>query len=718
MQQYDLETAFRNNEHHVLNDYLHQASANPLQAAADFHELLKLPGTYDWLGKEFEDLDDDAYRVFVMNLYPVFRGKAWIDDMMIIWTLSLHSGLADPGVRRFLRADESDAMPAGDIDNDTEEARERRHLWFLLFFQYAEIGVLSHSDDAETYLKRARKIARIDFLRHPNRLAQSEEGAQLAYGTEAQDMILQTSWSSIVRIINVYLRGIAHDAGDEEEAQRCAAFIDKADRLFDPDGTEGQIPGMPGVRIIHVPLDDQSSSVRRPYKPDFRRNTAIRFARQACELHDAQRDEEAWDTFEKSNAILRQIYEDGETGELYDMNGVSENHAAAAEKIRTECLRDLGLNFKTMAACADHAKTPDDVRACVTNMVRYGEMFDKARNSAESKSDLEGHYAIALTYLMQYDRPEDRDTCLGYCEGFYRTREESYAKGTKMDRFLQSCWGNVNGFIQQGLAKGTIPPERVIDMLHESVMAAATLDDFVGYRSHVYFMDSLMDRMHERNEFWANGQTSLESMYVGHMGNVCGLLFRLREWEQLKNDANRLLKRLPMMRESQSAGTAATAVASYGIYLYESEHYEEAAKWFGDILDPIRSMDDFPRLTMLIILRRYMSSLLRADRIRQADQVAQVAEVLTGLIELKGYEEARRQNPTIASEGEFLSSVFEERCTIYLEHAMALGCMGDKQKMREYLFKLESGLDDWQDRLPADFVDHMRKQAQRLRSVA
>lgn len=723
MQYHDLENAVRTNTHHVLNDFLQLARGNAAGVASGIHQLLAVPGGRDWLLEEIGYGDDDARRIWVFQLFRVFMGNAWVRDMQFLWNAVRTSGMTDPAVSRLVQTAESidcdaaaDALPdtvsEESVGGSDDAAREWRHLWFQLFLQCGRIESMLQSDgpDGHRYLTCARAIALIDFAQRPNPLADMpSDGVQLGYGTDAQDMILGISWSSFVRTLDFFRSGMARRAGNEEEARRCKEFVAKADRVFDPDNDEEVAPG---IRIVRVHRPGQSAE-SQPYKPDFRRNTAIGLAREASGLVDDKRYADAWNTFERSNAILRKIVRDGETGELYDLRGVSEDHAEVAELIRTECLRDLGVNAKLMASCASHVRTEDDVKACVNDMVRYGEAFDKARNSPESKGDLEGYYAIAVTYLMDYDQPEDRETCLKYCEAFYRTREESFAKGTRMDKFLHSCWLNVNGFIARGLNNDTISPERVMDILVRASRTAADVGDSEGYRMHAYFMGSLLDIMHQKNASWrSSGQVSLESVFASSSFEICGLAFKHHRWEMLKSHAESLIERLPQLHEPQSVSDAVDAVIFYGSHLYDKDQYDEAVKAFETLAEQIRSrgVNGFKSVTIMEVFRHYASSLLYARRFRDAAAAADETERMIDEIESRGVDDDQHQDRR-----KFMSMTALERCLVYLDHAKALLFLGAFDGVHAYLRGMERILDVHGNGFPDDLAKGLSQEMQKLR---
>ena len=94
---------------------------------------------------------------------------------------------------------------------------------------------------------------------------------------------------------------------------------------------------------------EKGSSIRkRRYKPDLRRNSALQIGREAHKLYSASQYTEAVRKYIESNDILLEIYEDGCTGEYYDLPDDSENSDDLRSMIKNECARDLSLNYHDM----------------------------------------------------------------------------------------------------------------------------------------------------------------------------------------------------------------------------------------------------------------------------------------------------------------------------------------------------------------------------------
>ena len=121
------------------------------------------------------------------------------------------------------------------------------------------------------------------------------------------------------------------------------------------------------------------------YKPDLQRNMAIRLSQKAFEYKKDSKYEEAIRLLIESNEILMKIYEDGKKGDLYNLDNVDGDKIELRERISSESLRDIGLNYTVMIRIYYDMGQLLFCRDAITQAQKFLIRFDDIRNTKLSR---------------------------------------------------------------------------------------------------------------------------------------------------------------------------------------------------------------------------------------------------------------------------------------------------------------------------------------------
>lgn len=689
-----LPIAFRAEAHQALDRYVSAFRSQPAQIAIVLRELLRQPGAPAWLAREADALREGALSVLARAVYSVISSFEWGGtELLGFWNSCRASA------ERRLRP---------------EDSHETLEVLFRLSYQCGEMAHRQNDPSAEGHLLRAKELSALDFRLYHNRvwrtmngmplteaeqaqdrafLGDGADSVHLGYGTEVQDMLTEQTWSDLVRVINSYLASIYRTTGERGKAQALQQETERMTRMLDPNlqnAPTAQIA--PGVTILTPEALSGESGGKKAYRPDYRRNTAIQLAKEANALYRDSEYRSALEKYEQSNEILLEIYRDGEDRRYYDLSGVDASDDAVVEHVRTECLRDLNLNYRRMAGAAFSLGQIDRMLALAEEMLRCAGAFDEARNSRESKADLEESCSVAATLFISLPDGPDYERCFASCRDYFRYREEAAAKGEPWDQHVQNFWQQVTAIFYRCVTDRPQYGARAADVLLETSNLSAVHHDFEGYCRLTRLMSDLLDFTAEQDLTWG----TLERTYIHNVCNLCDLWERNALWDRLAADGSRLQSQLRRFRERDSILQAANSVSRYGLYHFRQGEYEQAAEIFGAVMEALRADGRLicPSVVWVQHQSRYVTALSESGALAEADREAGLLEreIVDSLA--RGYGAPEREAGIDPSD--FESALQKELGILYVNHAIILSRMGSDGMAQASLAAAE----DWLRRNP------------------
>lgn len=432
-------------------------------------------------------------------------------------------------------------------------------IYFKTLFQIGEILKRMNHPKASAYLEYAKRIAKEDFHKWPNHIYKKLNGipltpgedsdVTLAYGTEMQDVMMETSYSDYVRIIDQYLGDIYQKTGQTEKARELLEASQKLTKMLDPNPENKDKVQLNEWATLYSPdyfdekKGEEKPKKKQPYKPDYRRNTAIQHSKTAMTLKQQNEIDKALDEYEKSNEILQEIYSDGETGEYYDFNGVSGNLDEIRIRLQTECLRDMGLNYRSIAELQMAKGENEKSFAALDQMYGVGEKFDQERNSRESKMDMEDNaYTAARLYYIAKCPKE----CFQSCDKYLRYRGEAARKGEPVDNYVREHREAINSMLYQTVIVNPHFGPECYKIFVRECNAATMGQDFETYVNLILLICDLTEWMWEQKLDWRSENVAAEDVYMQTVGNLCDLWAKHGRWKDFEFFANRVEKEAQM----------------------------------------------------------------------------------------------------------------------------------------------------------------------------
>ena len=673
-----------------LDSFLTFMRDNSEQVVLAVRALQKWPHGAAWLEAEAGELSKESLVFCTRELFRSIEKLNYLDHTFLgMWKAM---------------------MPAANGLKAAKPTHARIQLDFFMNLQCGQLAQKEGDPEAENWLLRAKSLAKEDFARYQNRVwrimhgfgltpeeeRQDEEilkqsGMENAgkvcfgYGVEVQDMLTEQSWSDQVRIINSLLERLYRESGETEKAQALQEEVTEMTRMLDPviRSNRGKIGDC--VTVIYP-----DSTSPRTYKPDYRRNTAITLAKEGHRFKKQSKDLEALEKYQESNRMLLQIYEDGKTGDLYDMSNVPDAEAQS-RRIQTECLRDLALNYESMIGCLMNVDT-GRVEVHLTKMLEYGLMFDSARNSQESKADLEDYWSVAATAYSLLPEPCMPEKVLEAVMKYHQYYEEAFSKGERKGEYEMTQRNSVNHTLFTCLTEHPKMGSSGTDLLLKISNGAAMARDFENFCAIAYLMSALIDWTQAHNIFWQSPQLSLENLYVTTMHNICSMWEQHSMWDRLKEDGERLENQLPGLRDSETIHQAGEIVSRLGLYHFRKGEYSRAALLFKSVMSRIESLpeDTYPAIIRIQHRSRLLSALSEAGDLEAADLTAAVLENEIQALLKRGWTPLDRQlNITPES---LRNSLVKELAICLMNHAIVASRRGKPELGLRLLDRTEAVL--------------------------
>ena len=661
---------------------------NPDQAVLTIRALQRRPDSVAWLETESGSLSEENLVFCTENLFPSIERLGYLDGPFFeMWKA---------------------IVPIADRLKRDEPSHARIRLDFFTNYQCGLLAQKTEEPEAASWLLQAKRLAKEDFARYHNRVwrithgfeltpeekRQDEEflkqsgmeeigGVNFGYGSEVQDMLTEQTWSDHVRVINSLLESIYRKNGDTEKAQALYAEVEEMTRMLDPVIRSGKGEIGNSATVIYP-----DSVGPKTYKPDYRRNTAIQIAKEGHRLKEQGKHREALEKYEESSRMLLQIYEDGKTGELYDMSNVPDAETQA-RRLQTECLRDLALNYEETIAClmkVDPAKVEDHL----AKMMKYGLMFDSARNSRESKADLKNYYAVASAAYSLLPGPDMPEKLLETVIKYHQYYEEAFLKGERKGEFETKQRNSVNHNLYICLTKhpemGGPGTDLLLKISNGSVMA----QDFENFCEIAHLMSALIDWTQAHGIFWQGSQISLEKLYVTNMHNICSLWENNHMWNRLKEDGEKLESQFPAIRESESILLAGEILSMLGLRYFSEGEYGRAAQIFKGVMSRI---DALPEEACTAIIRiqhrsRLLSALSESGELKAAEMTAVALENEIEAESKRGWTTLYMQWEVTPES--FRSTLANELAICLMNHAIVASRMGESERGLQLLDRTEA----------------------------
>lgn len=593
------------------------------------------------------------------------------------------------------------------------ESERYNQCLFTVLYELGEMMHLCKIENPEKYLIEAKKVSKENFRRYPCRIWKVIHGVDLTdeekkrgycgneipedsnvmfgFHGEIEDMEFEQSWSDRVRVINNYLSNIYRNAGNIKAAEELENESKLIAHISDPDPQhKGQKELVEGITVIWPDeIENDGVSIRkRRYKPDLRRNSALQIGREAHKLYSTGHYTEAVNKYIESNDILLEIYEDGRTGEYYDLPEDSENSDDLRSMIRNECARDLSLNYHDMLGCM--VKNENDPRqfAFIDKMLEWAHIYDDYRNNMQSKGALEDDYLVSATiYFYRKDRASFRNRIISDIDRYYTYRLEAHMKGEKTDKSIMQNRFQANAILYETVIDDPSIGASVTDLLLKQSNAAVKANDFDGFVSITELVENLLKWMWDNSYNWNGTKCSLEYIFFHNISNQCMIWKQHHMEDRLKQDAEKIKEMLNKVKESENIIIAMQSMLRYATLLFSSGDYRNTIPYAEAIFEKIQGSGDLPEIELANIYEKIIAMFSEAELLDKAHKLAICCETLLQKMEQKGYYEELRSFDITPMQ--YSSFIVLKRITVYLNHAIALSRMENHVDADRYLYMAE-----------------------------
>ena len=536
------------------------------------------------------------------------------------------------------------------------ESERYNHCLFTVLYELGEMMHLCKIENPEKYLIEAKKVSKENFRKYPCRIWKVIHGVDLTeeekkrgydgneipedsdvmfgFHGEIEDMELEQSWSDRVRVINNYLSIIYRNGGNIKAAEELEKESKLISHISDPDPQhKGQKELVGGITVIWPDeIENKGVSIRkRRYKPDLRRNSALQIGREAHKLYSASQYTEAVKKYIESNDILLEIYEDGCTGEYYDLPDGSENSDDLRSMIKNECARDLSLNYHDMLGCIVENENDPRLFTFIDKMLEWAHIYDDYRNNMQSKGSLEDNYLVSATiYFYRKDRASFRNRIISDIDQYYTYRLEAHMKGEKTDKLIMQNRFQANTILYETVISDPSIGASVTDLLLKQSNAAVKANDFDGFVSITELIENLLKWMWNNSYNWNGTKCSMEGIYFHNISNQCMLWEQHHMEERLKQDAEKIMGMLINVKESENIILAMQSMLRYAMLLFSTGDYRNTIPYADAIFEKIQSSYDLAEIELVNIYEKILAMYSEAELLDKAHEIAIRCENLSG----------------------------------------------------------------------------------------
>lgn len=710
-----LYVAWMNNQKNAISDYLQNIEYDTTYFSLVLNHLIKSGNIDNWLIENVNSFSEDNRRWFVEDFCKYISQRRVTTKKEIGKCILMMLNTMIPFIEEKASA--------------SNKEKDNRLLFKSLYFA-GETAFFIEDEVAEEYLKKAKRVSKDNFRSHPNRLWRlmhgielTEEERKLGYSEaekitgkavpdgilfgfsgETEDMDLEQSWSSEVRVINNYLSTIYHQKGDDDMSELLRTESKRITNMGDPDPFQQGENRINEYTTIIWPDQIESSnqkqkgvSMKRKYKPDLRRNSAIEISKEAKRILIQGNKEAALLKYEESIKILKEIYEDGKDGKYYDLFDVIGDLDAIRIQIQKECARDLGINYSEMLYCIPIVQGDSRITECIQAMISNGLIYDEYKNNRQSKSDLEGYYLAAAEIYTMFDQSSVYyNRILDYVNQYLSYRLEAHQNGEQTDQEIMEERKKADRIIYQTVTENPSLGNRTVDFLQRHMNEATKVDDFNGYTDLINLTRTLLQWMYDNSYDWKGKQCSLEALYIACAQNLCMLWQKYGMKDRLKLDVDILCKLLPNLRETDNIMSACQSIQRYQMVLLYDGEYETANRYGEAILTSLKKQENkIPLSNVVIAQDKLIASYSESGRLTQAKQVAIAEEALLERMTRDGLSE--NEIRLGMTQEKFKQFIINSKLTLYLNYAIVCSRLGDDLNAKEYLFMSEKLMNEYPD---------------------
>ncbi len=579
---------------------------------------------------------------------------------------------------------------------------------FYALYHTGELAFLNKNKLAQEYLLQAKKISRQSFEKYPNRIwkmlhgielteeekkmgqecfEQSDvnfsDGVILGFQGELEDCDLEMSWTNIIRVIDNYLVQIYKAEGNLEKAAKFEEESKRITGMSDPNPFHTGQNKINAYTTIEWP-DKQEGQQKHSYMPEYRRNSAIQISKEAQMMLDINKKREALEKYQEANQILEEMYEDGKTGEYYDLKNV-ENPEQFQKMIQTECARDLGLNYKTMLYCIDLSEISTQVMEYIDKMISYGVIYDEQYNNMQSKSDLEESYLLAARIYASYEEYfVYYEKILQYIRKYYEHRIEAFLNGQKINESIMSKQRTADEILYMMVMEHPEIAPNIIDFLVEQNNNMVKANDYNGFLEITSLVRNMTNWMWKHSLNWRGTRGSLEDLYLNSMPNQSMIWEANKRWDKIQEDAEILIHQLKYIQDAHNITMAAMCIEKQLSIFFNQGKYREAAQYGEKIRSAfLRVKDSIPQVNIIILYNKILAGYTESEQYENAFLIAKEEEELLQYMLTHPISEEDLKNGS--TETSYQNFIVEQIMTLRLNQAVLYSKMGNLEKGKRYL---------------------------------
>lgn len=702
-----LDVAMKAGKGNALPLYLKNTEYDVNYTVLVMHRILVENKGVTWMKRNILNLTTDDLRWMVTDVYnylsvhKLIMNKTFALSLLKLWEVMLP----------FLQK----KAEGGTCESDN-------YNYFSALYEVGELAYLHNIDKADSYLLEARSISKANFQQHPNRIWKTLHGIELTeeerhrgydfykeedgntvdgeimFGLngEIEDCELEQSWSAEVRVINNYLETIYRKKGEILTAEKLEAESKNITHMSDPDPQhKGQNEITPYITVVwpdelkYSETEEKKTPKKRAYKPDLRRNSAIQISKEAQMLLQNEKKEDALAKYKEANEILKEIYEDGNTGRYYDLRNVDGDIAEVRMILQKECARDIGINCRMMLLCVKIEANNSQLKNLIDEMISWAKIYDDYYNNEQSKSGLEEYYLVSANLYTMFERSDiyykrilhDIDNYLTY-------RLEAHLKGEETDQKIMDERGIADRILYKIITENPQIGPQITDLLLQQSNATVKANDFNGFVDLTNLVESILRWMWENSYEWKGIHCSLEYIYFTNIDNQCMIWEQHHMINRLENDAKRVTKLLSYIKEPENVMSAIQCIMRYQMTLFRNGKYEEAAAFANDIVQAAhRVKNNVPQSDIVILYGNIIAVCSESGQLTEAHEIALETEQLLDQMEKSEYSE--HKHTTNKPFDKYKDFIIEEKAKDYLNHAIICSRMGDVAAGLNYLKKAD-----------------------------
>lgn len=699
-----LNVAMKIGKKDALKDFLKNTWRDASYTTLILHKIATDEEAVSWLRENVRNLPSDDLRWMVADFYRYLSDCGW----------TKHRDFA--AVLVILWEEISLVFEAIAIRTESESDN---YAYFRALFETGELAYLLGSDRAETYLVKAKAVSKKNFSQYPNRIwkmmhgielteeemhqgydameqksgIHADDGVMFGFDGEIEDADMEQSWSDEVRVIDNRLAEIYRRNGETEKSDYLEKKSKEVTHMFDPDPHHKGESRINAYTTVIWPNAQKNAEKKRRYKPDYRRNSALQISKEANRLMMNGQRKEALVKYREANTILLEIYEDGETGQYYDLDDVIGDADELRIAIRHECARDLGINCKEILFCLEiPRKDPEEegqIRKLIDKMISWAKIYDDYRNNMQSKADLESDYLLSAQIYEAFERPDAHaNRIMNDIDQYLTYRLEAHQKGEKTDRNIMKVRKTADCVLYNLVTGDPDLGSQATDLLLRQSNETVKTNDFNGFVDLTNLMENLLRWMWEHEYFWEGTQCALEDIYFANMNNQCMLWEQRGMSDRLENDALRIAEMLPEIKKAQNIQMALQCMLRYMLLLFRTGKYAEAAAMADRMIQALQKVErEFSLYDKEVLFSKFVAVYSEAGQLKKAYEMSIRSDQILEKMECEGCTASDRARGILPEQ--YRSFVVKSRVMNYLNTAIICSRLGKIDEGQWYLDKAD-----------------------------